>query len=114
MEVKIIKNKISQGELMKIAQEGYVSLVKAVVDIERKIVALGGEWHSEGQEELIKNGSSSKGTWGVNIFMGKPKETRIEFVALMNLKPFYGHRSMEITDELLKQKIQKIIDQLIE
>lgn len=47
MEIRIISDKISRAELYTIAQERYGDFVKAVVDIERRIMTLGGELHAD-------------------------------------------------------------------
>jgi len=45
MLIKIIKDKISKAELAEIAKNQFGDLVKAVVDIEKEIIAIGGELH---------------------------------------------------------------------
>lgn len=114
MEVKVIKERISREELRSIAEKGYGSVVKIAVDIEKKIIALGGELHSDCQEALIKKGSQTKDIWGANVLLGKPKEQRIEFVALINIRPVFGHYDMEIKSLEIKEKIKQVINQLIE
>ena len=50
MEIRIIKKSITRGELKRIASEQYGDMVKAVVDLEHEIMAVGGEFHAD--EEL--------------------------------------------------------------
>lgn len=114
MALKIIKEKISQQELQKIAEAVYGTMVKMAVDIQKKIIALGAEWHSECQEALINRGSQTKDIWGVNLVLKKPSNERLEFIALINVKPSSGHYDMEITDEKIKKEIRRITDRLIE
>jgi len=54
--MRIIKDRISITELKKIAQEMFGILVKGVVDVEKKIVVVGGELHSdeEALQEVIR------------------------------------------------------------
>lgn len=95
------------------ARQGFGDMVKAVVDIKKEIIALGGEFHADGQELLVKKDSHPADTWGVNIYINKPKNKRIEFTALINIKPVLKHRSMRIQDAKLRAKIKRIIDNFI-
>ena len=114
MEIKIIKEKISKEELKKIAKENYGHMVKGVVDVEKKIIALGGEFHSDANEVLMGGeGSLQNNVWGFNIYIEKPKEERIEFVSLINIRPADNNFDMEVQDKELKKKIKKIVDNLI-
>lgn len=49
------------------------SFIKAVVDIERKIVSLDCELYSDCAEELVAQGSKYADLWGANIY---PKEKK--------------------------------------
>jgi hypothetical protein len=113
MEIKIIKEKISKEELRKTAQDSFEGMVKAVVDIEKEIIALGGELHADANELLIKQGSSQKDLWGINIYPDESKEDYIEFNSLINIRPSLGNRSIEIQDLDIKEKIREIINKLI-
>lgn len=113
MEIKIIKEKITKEELKKITQEGFGEMVKAVVDIEKEIIALGGELHADGNALLLENGSKQENLWGINIYPNKPKNEWVEFSALINIRPSIGNRSMEIQDNKIKEKIKEIINKLI-
>lgn len=57
MEIKIIKNPTNKEELLKIAKDFYIDMIKGVVDIEREILAMGGEYHADANMVLIENGS---------------------------------------------------------
>jgi len=46
--------------------------------------------------------------------MGLPKEKRLEFISLINIKPQSNNKSMEIQDAALCQKIIEIINNLVE
>ena len=64
MQIKVITDTISINEVKKIAQDQYGDMVKAVVDVEQGVVALGGELHSDANEKLLEAGSEQK-TYGV-------------------------------------------------
>jgi hypothetical protein len=112
--IEIIREKIGQRKLKEIAAKGYGHLVKVAVDIEKEILSAGGEFHADGLEALIQNGCRPQNIWGANIYLDKSKEKRIEFVALINIRPAQNNRAMEIQDLKIKNKVKKVIDKLIE
>ncbi len=112
--MEIIKDKISLEELEKLAEEMFGDLVKAVVDIEKKIMAVGGELHADEESLLIESGSEQKNLWGINIYPENKNEERIEFDSMINLRPSDGNRSRGVDDPNTQKIIIKIVDNLIE
>lgn len=114
MNIKIIREKISKQELEELAKEFYLEMVKGVADLDQDIIALGGEWHMDANEVLIKNGSTQENLWGFNIYLGKSKDDRLEYNSLINIRPKKANNSMEIENEEIRNKILKIVNNLIE
>ena len=114
MPIEIIYKKISQTELKEKAKENFGDFIKGAIDIEKEVIVLGGELHFDGLEFLIENSSSGKNIWGFNIYPFLPKDKRIEFISLINIRPLDNNRSMEIQDIVLKNKISTIINKFIE
>lgn len=114
MSIRIIKEKIIREELEEIAKQNYGDMAKGVVDIEKEIIALGGEFHSDANIFLIeKEGSNQRNIWGFNIFFKRPKEKWIKFVSLINIKPADNNFDMEIQNPEIKEKIKQIVNKLI-
>lgn len=116
MEIKIItaSNKLSIDELRETAGQSFGEMVKAVVDLKREILAIGGELHADAEAVLCEDGSRQEDLWGINIYPDRQRSEWIEFSSLINLKPSLGHRSLEIQDAEVKQKIETIVNSLIE
>ena len=113
--MKIIKDKIKIEELKEMAKKMFGNLVKVVVDVEKEIMVLNGELHSDEQELLIEKGSQPKDLWGINIYPEIKNENWIEFDSVINLKPYFGNRTRGgVEDPEIKEKIIKIINKLIE
>lgn len=114
MEIKIVKDSISRQELVKMASEEFGDIVKAVVDVEQEIMAIGGELHSD-EEVLLteKEGSRRENTWGINIYPKKSENEWIEFDSMINLKPSFGNRSRDVKNLETKEKIRNIVRKLI-
>ncbi len=114
MSIRIIKNPISKSELADIAKEEFGDLVKAVVDIEQEIMAVGGELHADEEVLLTENeGSKRENTWGINIYPKKSEGEWIEFDSMINLKPIFGNRSRGVENDAIREKIKKIVEKLI-
>ena len=113
MNIKIINDPIALEEVQELAQELYRDMVKGVVDIERGVIALGGEWHMDANAVLIADGSSQKNVWGFNVYTDERGDAAIKFVSLINIRPSQGSRNMEIQDAELRNKIREIVERLI-
>ena len=95
-----------------IAKETFEVMVKAVVDVEKRIMAVGGELHADANAVLLEQGSRPQDLWGINLYPGKSSDW-IEYIALINLKPAVGNRSMQIKDPALCKRIEEIVNSLI-
>ena len=113
MPVTILTKPISKAELTEIAKPWYGNLIKLAVDITKEKIALGGEWHADCQKLLMENSSDMKNIWGANLFLTKDKVKRLEFVALINIKPNFNHFTMGLEDAAIQEKIQNIVDKFI-
>lgn len=114
MEIKIIKNSISKKELSEIASEGFGDFVKAVVDVEQEIMAIGGELHAD-EEVLLteKEHSKRENTWGINFYPKKSNSEWIEFDSMVNIKPGLGNRSRNVDNPEIRKKIKEIVKKLV-
>ena len=114
MEIKIVKNSISKKELVDIAKKQFGDLVKAVVDVEQGIMAVGGEMHADEEVILMEQESSKREyTWGINLYPEKSGEELIEFDSIINIKPSYGNRSRDVENLKTREQIKIIVNQLI-
>lgn len=110
MIIKIIEKPITRAEVRDIAKEWYGNMIKGVADIERDIIALGGEWHMDANTKLLEHGSKQNTVWGFNFY---PDEDRIEYTSLINIRPTQNNRRLEVQDEELKRKMERVIRKLI-
>ena len=113
MDIHIIREPISRSELVKIAEEGFGDLVKGVVDVEKEILALGGELHSDEEALLLKDGSKQENLWGINLYPSRTEKDFVEFDSVINLRPSQGNRSRGVDNPKLQKKILEIVKKLI-
>jgi len=111
--MKIISEKITIEEIKNMAQEMFGNLVKAVVDIEKEIMAINGELHADEEVLLLENGSNQDNLWGINIYPDLPVDERVEFDSMINLRPRQGNRTRSIDNPDIREKILRIINKLI-
>ena len=112
--MQLIKDSIKVSELSKMAGENASGLVKAVVDTEQEIMAIGGEMHSDEEVFLGEQANSKRpDLWGINIYPQKAPAERVEFDSMINLKPDLGNRSRGVEDEETRKRIVRVVDKLI-
>ena len=109
MNIKIIDEKIAESELREIAKDFYGEMIKGVVDIEREVLAMGGEYHMDANILLSENGSKRLDVWGFNWYFNKNGDERIEHISLINIRPECDNRSMEVKDIAVRDKMKTII-----
>ncbi len=110
MKILIIRNCASQEQIREMLEE-LETYIKLAVDVERSILAGGGEYHADCEEALLVDGSRQQDIWGADWY---PDQRKVEFGALINIRPHQGNRSMEIEDPKLRAKIEAIIRRLLE
>lgn len=111
--IRIITAPITLAELDVIAKELFGDMVKAVVDVEKKIMAIGGELHADEEAELLDQDSKQANLWGINIYIDRPRESRIEFDSMINLRPSQGNRSRSVEDSGVRTAIIEIVNNLV-
>jgi len=87
--------------------DGYI---KVVVDIEKGILAGGGERHFDGEQKLIKEGSRQADLWGGGVDL-ETKE--IDYNSIINLRPNQDNPSRDILSKKIRSKIDKIVKDLL-
>jgi hypothetical protein len=98
---------------MALAREQFGDMVKAVVDVEREVLALGGELHCDEEALLLEDGSEPGHLWGINIYPEKPTADRIEFDSMINVRPSQNNRSRSVEDPEIRSRILRIVSKMI-
>ena len=111
--MKAIKNEISIKELKDMSSKMFGNLVKAVVDIEKGILVVDAELHSDEEAYLLQLGSKQENLWGINIYPDLDKKERIEFDSMINLRPSQNNNSRGVDDEEIQRKILDIVNSKI-
>ena len=111
--MKIINDKISLAELNALAKNKFGNFVKAVVDLQRGVMAVDAELHADEEALLIENGSRQHDLWGINIYPDLKKDDRLEFDSMINLRPAQGNRSRGVESPEIRDKIREVVKALV-
>lgn len=113
MPVQIVSAPIALDELRRLATEHFGDFVKAVVDVARGVMAVGGELHADEEALLLQHGARPADLWGINLYPDRPGDELIEFDSMVNVRPSQGNRSRGVEDPLVQQRIKDIVGSLL-
>lgn len=113
MEIRVIKNPIFLSDVVKLAQAQFGDMIKAAVDVQREVLAIGGELHADEESLLLEDGSQQEHLWGINIYPEKPPEDRIEFDSMINVRPSQNNRSRGVENPEIQTRILHIVKKMI-
>lgn len=108
--MKILDSIITIDELKGIANNIFGSLIKAVVDIEKNLIAIDAELHSDLEALLIENGSKQGNLWGINFYPDIEGEDFLEFDSMINIRPSQGNKSRSVDSPEIQKKIINIVN----
>ena len=113
MEIQIVEKPISRDILTTIAEAQFFDFVKAVVDTQKEIMAIGGELHADTEAVLISAGSRQQDLWGINLYIAKPHPEWIAFDSMINIRPSQNNRSRDVEDPQIREAITRVVKKLI-
>ena len=111
--MKILDNIITNDKLKKIAQVSFGDLVKAVVDVDRELVAIDAELHSDLEALFLENGSKQNSLWGINFYPDLEGEEFIEFDSMINLRPSQGNMTRGVDSKDIQAKILNVVNKWV-
>ena len=106
--INLIQERATQEQLEEML-EILSSYIKLAVDIERGILAGGGELHADCEAVLLDNGSKQVDIWGADWY---PLTQEVEYESLINIRPRQNNRSMEIQDPMIREQVAQIVQRL--
>lgn len=104
----IISKRATTSEIEQMLSE-HKFYIKVVVDIERRILAGGGEMHYDCEQVLLENGSQQENLWGAGYM---PYSGNMTYDSLINIRP-RQNRSMEILDVNIRENVAQIVTELL-
>ena len=113
MAIQIVSAPVPLGDLRRLAEGQFGEFVKAVVDISRGIMAVGGELHADEEAVLLQDGARQTDLWGINLYPDLPTSDFIEFDSMINVRPSQGNRSRGIEDATVRRQIEDVVARLV-
>ncbi|PJA86606.1 MAG: hypothetical protein CO141_03790 [Candidatus Moranbacteria bacterium CG_4_9_14_3_um_filter_42_9] len=111
--MKIVEKEITIGELEEMSGKMFGNLVKAVVDVEKEIMAIDADLHADEEALLLEKGSEQKNLWGINIYPEMKGPDFVEFDSMINLRPSQNNRSRGVEDVTIQKNILEIVEKLV-
>jgi hypothetical protein len=109
----IVDKPISSAALRELAAGRFGNMVKGVVDVKKRILALDAELHADEEAELLAGGSQQADLWGINLYPDLPGDEMLEFDSMINVRPSQGNRSRTVEGAALREQIAAIMKELI-
>ncbi len=114
MDVILIDKPISRQELKDAAEQLFGDMVKAVMDVEKGVMAIGGELHADEEAFLLERDSKQENLWGINLYPERDFTEMIEFDSMINIRPRQNNRSRGVEDPTVREQIIKITRKLVQ
>lgn len=100
----IIRTRATKGQIDEML-EAHGFYIKLAVDIERGILAGGGELHADCEAVLLEDESRQENIWGASW---NPLTREVFYESLINIRPRQNNRSMEILAPTLREQVAQI------
>ena len=113
MTVEVLHGPTSRVHLTSLAEAQFGDMVKAVVDVRRRVMAIGGELHADEEAALIEGGSAQGDLWGINLYPAEQGDAWIEFDSMINVRPSQGNRSRSVENGALRDLIREVVTALV-
>lgn len=110
MSVLLIQKKTTKEEIQEMLK-ALESYIKVAVDLSEEMLAGGGVMHADCEAVLLENGSRQADIWGANWY---PATKKLEYEALINIRPRVGNRGMLIQDPEIQRQVEKVVRKLLE
>src|SRR2546422_7072036 len=114
MEIILVDKPIARQQLKEMGEPQFGSYVKAVVDINKAIMAVGGDFHADEEAFLLQSGSSQMDLWGINLHFDLQPPDMVEFDSIINIRPRQGNPSRGVEDSTLRENVLKIVGALVQ
>ena len=84
--------------------------IKLAVDVERELVAAGGDLHYDCEQALLDDGSRQENVWGADW----DPAGEVRFESLINIRPKQGNPSLELQSPELRAQVERIVRKVFE
>jgi hypothetical protein len=108
----IYSEPFDKNVLLEMQEHYFGDMVKGVVDVAQKKIALDAEMHADLETLLLQTGSKQADLWGFNLYPEMDGDDFIEYDSLINIRPNQGNRSRGIDNPVVRDCVKEIINSL--
>ena len=114
MEIILVDKPISRQILLDMARERFGNMVKAVVDTEQGVMAIGGGLHADEESYLLERGSLQENLWGINLHPRRDLPELVEFDSVINIRPRQDNLSRDVEEPSIRDRVVEIVGRLVQ
>lgn len=107
--IHLIRSRATKQQVEEMCQT-LGAYIKLAVDVQRAVLAGGGELHADCEQLLLEDGSQQEDIWGADWY---PTIQQATFEALINIRPGQNNRSMQILDPSIRERVAQIARSLL-
>jgi hypothetical protein len=111
-DILVLERRIEPADLARLVRL-FGDMVKFVADVERGVIAIGGDLHADAEPILLDAGSQQRDLWGANYYPGRGLDGCVEFTSLINIRPSQDNPTMEVLDPALRERIRELAYALV-
>jgi hypothetical protein len=110
----LVEKNISVKTLKSMSEKTFGDIVKAVVDVEKEVIVVDADMHSDQEEFLLEHGSEQRNLWGINLYPDQfQTDNFIEFDSMINLRPSENNKSRGVENETIRENITSTVNKLV-
>jgi hypothetical protein len=114
-QIEVITQPVKLDLIIAKAEATFGDMVKCVVDLEKREMAIGAELHADEEVVMLARGSKQSNLWGMNLYPGAfGTPDWLEFDSMINIRPSQNNRSRSVEDPKNQEQIRVLVAELVE
>ncbi len=109
--MRILEKPTTRAELIKTSKNFIEDhTIKAVVDVQKEVIAVDSPMHYDCEQLLLANGSTQSDLWGINLYLDEVDLNKmVEFDSMINVRPADNNRSRSVENTETQAKIKAVV-----
>ncbi len=107
--IHLIREYATSQQISEMLQE-LDTYIKLAVDVERQVLAGGGQLHADCESVLLEDGSEQANVWGADWI---PATQQVTYESLINIRPRHDNRALQILDPEIRDRVARITHRLL-